>query len=78
MSPQDEQIARLGFEAWADNVIVNFIEDNKAAMKLGDGNLSVDNDARYVRAEWKGDEVNILVRAYTKNGWQTHERSVGL
>lgn len=78
MSPQDEQIARLGFEAWADNVIVNFIEDNKDMMKLGDGNLSMENDARLVRAEWKGNEVNILVRAYTKNGWQTHERSVWL
>lgn len=78
MSNSEELISRLGFEAWADNVIVNFIEDYKQIMALGDGKVTMENDARIVRAEWANKKATIVVRAHTKDGWHTHERSIGL
>lgn len=78
MSPQDEQIARLGFEAWADNIIVNFIEDHKPIMVLGDGHMTLENEARTLFAEWKDKKATIVVRAYAGKAWQTHEQTIGL
>lgn len=64
-----EQIKRLGFDAWADNIIVNVIEDGK----LGDYVLS-DDSFTIVITDGKDGEYTVAVRAYV-DGWQYHERT---
>jgi hypothetical protein len=63
-----DQVDRLGFEAWADNIIVNLIED--VASKI-------DEDSYNVRIEKFPGETNYIVSAYVQGyGWLTHHRSV--
>lgn len=63
-----DQINRLGFEAWADNIIVNLLED--AASKI-------EADSYNVRIEKYPGETNYIVSAYVQGkGWLTHHRSV--
>lgn len=67
-------INRLGFEAWADNIIVNVLEDLK-----GGHRPQVDSRDGTVNVAWHGDEreLHFVVRAYVADiGWQSHWRSV--
>ncbi|CAB4149809.1 hypothetical protein UFOVP549_2 [uncultured Caudovirales phage] len=68
MKPDPENVNRLGFEAWADNVIVNIIEN----FEPGD-----EYDSYVVRIERYPSETNYVVSAYVDGkGWLTHNRSV--
>jgi hypothetical protein len=63
-----DNINRLGFEAWADNLIVNMIED--LAPKL-------DRESVAVRCEKYAEETCYVVSAYVAgHGWLTHHRTV--
>lgn len=66
------QIDRMGFEAWADNLMLNMIEDHYIE---GTGNLTVENDTFTARLSWEGKETHFAVRCYTGDGWKQHERS---
>ena len=69
----------MGFEGFADNLIVNFLEDNKEIMKMGEGSISIEKpDGTSVRCVHDGKTATIVVRGYTDNGWMTHEQSVKL
>jgi hypothetical protein len=65
------EIDRLGFEAWADNLIVNWIEDApnvQSHFDHGDATL-------VVRKE--GNLTIATVRAYVAGrGWLSHERTL--
>jgi hypothetical protein len=70
MEVNNDLIARLGFEAWADNLIVNAIEDSHALPYKAE-----DDHGTIISIEQNGKALHALVRAYN-NGWQTHERVI--
>ena len=75
-----EQIQRLGFGAWADNEIVNFLEDWTDTIRIGDGNMTIErNDDCNIYCHFENQQVMIRIRAYVQDqGWQTHERNINL
>ena len=78
MSDMTEEINRLGFGAWADNKIVNFLEDHGQMIALSsEGHMSVEKDNFSVTSTHKGEWINIVVRAHVReHGWQVHEWSI--
>lgn len=77
-----DMINRLGFEAWADNLIVNVIEDMKGApCDLLKGTCSPyaaerDDVTINIHVGPLG-EVHATVRAYVPGkGWLYHDRTV--
>lgn len=75
MTPDPASIQRLGFEAWADNIIVNAIEgiDPKFASYLDE-----QEDLTVVVRVSEG-VANATVRAYIAgSGWYYHDRVIKL
>ena len=73
MKPDKEQIGRLGFEAWADNLIVNMIE----TMPPTCTEVSYDYDDISVRIKLLPKDTVGWVRAYVPGyGWKHHERTI--
>jgi hypothetical protein len=74
------QINRLGFGAWAENVIVNYLEDWKDVMLTSEGQNTIDKFDEYeLTAKWDGEQVAITVRAYVDGeGWQSLEQTIKL
>lgn len=73
MKPDKEQIDRLGWEAWADNVLVNMME-NLPPDATG---LTYHYDDISVQINLVGKDVVGLVRAYVPGyGWKHHERTI--
>lgn len=66
-------IERLGFDAWADNLFVNTIEDFHVE---GKGEISIENDSVTINMEWDFESINCVIRAYTKEGWKTYNKSI--
>lgn len=71
-----DQIQRLGFEAWADNIIVNAIEN------MGDGTAPLFNleegDVTLIIRMNVGT-ATATVRAYVEGkGWDYHDRTFTL
>lgn len=76
MTPDPASVDRLGFEAWADNVIVNALED-----LAGDSRPEIDVDqgdvVLVIRAD--GQEATATLRAYVSGrGWMYHDRVIKL
>ena len=73
MKPDKEQIDRMGWEAWADNVIVNTIENLPAdatSMTCDHGDVSI-------KVSLVGKDVVGFIRAYIPGyGWKHHERTI--
>lgn len=68
MADDNDQMQRLGFEAWADNLIMNLIENL---------DKTIERDGVCVRYEKYGSETNYIVHAYVPNqGWKTHNRTI--
>lgn len=74
MTTDHESVQRLGFEAWADNLIVNALENMAGGIPAdvefdqGEANLFVRTDGQFTYA---------IVRAWVKDkGWQTHSRHI--
>lgn len=73
MRPDKEQIDRLGWEAWADNVLVNMME-NLPPDATG---LTYHYDDISVQINLVGKDVVGFVRAYVPGyGWKHHERTI--
>ena len=71
-----EQIDRLGFGAWADNVIVNWLE-NMAGEEITARHLDHPDWSMVINRE--GNKANVTVRGYVPGrGWLTHERTIKL
>lgn len=74
-----QQVNRLGFGAWAENIIVNFIEDWGDTMRISEGNMSIENDIYNINAQFRDGSVSISVRAYVEGeGWQTLDQNIKL
>lgn len=76
----NQQINRLGFGAWAENIIVNYLEDWKDVMLTSEGQNTIDKFDEYeLTAKWDGEQVAITVRAYVDGeGWQSLEQQIKL
>lgn len=74
------QINRLGYGAWAENIIVNYIEDYSDVIMSSHGSHTIERDDYIVNASWDDCAcLSITVRAYVDgDGWQTLEQSVKL
>lgn len=68
-----EQIKRLGFDAWADNLFVNMIEDY---VMDGTGTASIENDKFMANVQWDDKNINLSVRCYTEEGWKESAKSI--
>lgn len=81
MTPDPEQIQRLGFEAWADNLIVNALENMEAleAREISCDGYRNENESVAVNARKEGGFIHATVRAYVEGqGWKVHERTIKL
>ena len=66
-------INRLGFEAWADNLIVDTIENLPADATQ----MTCDHGDVSVKVSLVGKDVVAFVRAYVPGyGWKHHERTI--
>jgi hypothetical protein len=75
VKPDLASVDRLGFEAWADNLIVNALEDmagERLDMHAEDGDVTL-----VIRTH--AGQATASVRAYVAGrGWQHHDRVVHL
>ena len=69
---------RQGFGAWAENIIVNYIEDWKEVMLNSQkGNHTIEKEDYTMNASWDYKSLNISIRAYVEGeGWQTLEQTI--
>lgn len=68
-----EQINRLGFEAFADNLFMNMIEDQYVE---GNGAVTVENDKFTLVMTWDHDDIHFTLRCHTDEGWKETSKSV--
>lgn len=76
-----EQVNRLGFEAWADNLIVDAIENMEAleAKEISADGYRHENESVEVNVRKDGDSMLATVRAYIPGqGWKVHVRTIKL
>ena len=69
----ENQVSRLGFDLWAQNIIVNAIEN------LGDNkqDYSEENAQVFVSLKFNKGMIVCAVRAYVPNhGWEFYETEV--
>lgn len=75
MIPQ-EQIDRLGFDAWANCRITDAVE-NTQYMMSGEGFVRYEHpNTLTVYIEWDDNGYTASLRAYTKQGWKEHNISI--
>jgi hypothetical protein len=79
----DKLLNHHGFEVWADNKIVNFIEDHGQTMAITSfGHITKEDDEYSISAHHStgevGQYVNIVLRAHVEHlgGWKTREWSI--
>ena len=72
----NKSINRLGFGAWADDKIANFVEDNMPMMSMGTGKMSVEAKDYTLYAEYGMKDYTIVIRSHTDGGWQMHQRTI--
>lgn len=76
MTPDQRMVDRLGFEAWADNLIVNALEDLAGEPRL---DLDMEEGDVTLVIRTNGKEATATVRAYVAGkGWQYHDRVIHL
>lgn len=74
--PDHHMVNRLGFEAWADNLIVNAIENlagqHPVELDMDEGDVTL-----IIRTD--GKQATATVRAYVAgSGWHYHDRVITL
>jgi hypothetical protein len=68
-----EAMQRLGFEAWADNLIVNAIENLDGKQK----DYAEEHAQFFLSLKFNGNTAVCAVRVYEPAyGWQFHEREI--
>lgn len=65
----NEQIQRLGFDAWAHNKFVNAIED---FVEGNEGSITVESDDFRINLWWDDKTVNCAIAAYAEGKWQNY------
>lgn len=63
------EINRLGFDAWANNKIVDAVENTAFCMQ-GEGFISYEYEDVNVRIDWTPHGYTAALRAYTHEGWK--------
>lgn len=72
-----DQINRLGFGAWAENKIINYLENYALTIKSSEGNHTIEYDEYTLISRWTDCEINITIRAYVEgDGWQTLDQNI--
>ncbi len=67
-----DQINRLGFEAWADNIIVNALEFMEEPTEV-----TADNGNSSLVIRIQAGDAHASVRAYVPGkGWMYHDRTI--
>lgn len=75
-SPDPDQIQRLGFTAWADNLIANVIEELPNNRPY---DYDVESEDVTVVIRVIGKDLTATVRAYVPGeGWHYHDRVIKL
>lgn len=69
----NDHIARLGFDAWADNKFVNAIED---VVEGREGSMSIDGLDYRLNLWWDDKLINCIITAYAEGKWQTYEKYI--
>jgi hypothetical protein len=74
----EQLIKRLGFGAYAENIIVNYIEDwRKVILTSHKGNHTIEKEDYTMNASWEDKSLSISIRAYVEgDGWQTLEQTI--
>lgn len=69
---------RQGFGAWAENIIVNYIEDwREIILNSEKGNHTIEREDYTMNASWEDKSLSISIRAYVEGeGWQTLEQNI--
>jgi len=69
---------RQGFGAWAENIIVNYIEDwREVILASQKGSNTIEREDYTMNASWDDKSLNISIRAYVEGeGWQTLEQNI--
>lgn len=67
---QDE-IQRLGFESFADNLFMNMIEDHYIE---GEGAVTIENDTFTLVMTWDHQTIHLTLRCHTSEGWKETSR----
>ena len=76
MIPEIGIVDRLGFKAWADNLIVNALENMAGEPKL-DLDMEEGDVTLVIRTD--GKQATATVRAYVAgSGWHYHDRVIHL
>lgn len=76
--PSNPLIQRQGFGAYAENIIVNYLEDWGDVLRNStQGNHTIERDDYNINASWGYDNLHITIRAYVEgDGWQTLEQNI--
>lgn len=69
----NDHIARLGFDAWADNKFVNAIED---VVSGKEGSMSIEGLDYRLNLWWDDKSVNCVIAAYAEGKWQNYEKQI--
>jgi len=74
------EINRLGFGAWAENIIVNYLEDHAEVMSNSvKGSHVIDKEDYSLNASWGDNVLCISIRAWVGGeGWQLLEQHIKL
>lgn len=75
-----ELINRQGFGAYAENIIVNYIEDWGDIVRGSErGQHTIERDDFNINARWQDGTLSITIRAYVEgDGWQMLEQNINL
>jgi hypothetical protein len=75
-----EVINRQGFGAYAENIIVNYIEDWGDIVRGSErGQHTIERDDFNINARWQDGTLSITIRAYVEgDGWQMLEQNINL
>jgi hypothetical protein len=72
-----DQINRLGFGAWAENKVINYLENYALTIKCSEGSHTIEYDEYTLVSRWTDSEINITIRAYVDgDGWQTLDQHI--
>lgn len=73
-----ELINRMGFGAYAENIIVNYLEDWGDVLRNSkEGKHTVERDDYTMNCTWEDGYLSISIRAYVEgDGWQTLEQTI--
>lgn len=68
----NDEINRLGFDAWCDNKFVDAIENFSI---IASGEVVTESDDVTIKLTFDDSGITCVIRAYTPEGWKTYEKT---